>query len=91
MKRGFFMLAVCLLIFAAGACAMTPSSFEARFGDSYRLQKFNQILNPAASKNLKPVEGLDPQVTEIALEKYRKSFEKPPEPAKFLMEIGANR
>jgi hypothetical protein len=87
MKAGL-MIALGLMIFSAG-CSHTPSRLEANSGSSFKLQKFNQILDPEAGKNLKPIEGLDAKATEIALEKYRKSFEKPPEPEKFLMEIGA--
>ena len=75
-----------------GCCPSAPSKRAAvDFGASFRVQKFNQILDPVAGKNLKPVEGLDARATEITLEKYRKDFEKPPEPERFLMEIGANR
>jgi hypothetical protein len=89
MKAGL-MIALGLIIFLAG-CAVTPSRLEVNSGAAFHYQKVNQILNPAAGKNLKPVEGLDAKATEITLEKYRKSFEKPPEPGKFLMEIGSNR
>jgi len=86
MKAGLI-IALGLMIFLAG-CAGVPSRLEVNSGASFKLQKFNQILDHEAGKNLKPVEGLDAKATEKALEKYRKSFEKPPEPEKFLMELG---
>lgn len=89
MKAGL-MIALGLMFFLAG-CANAPSRLEVDAGASFKLQKFNQILDHEAGKNLKPGEGLDAKATEKALEKYRKSFDKPPAPEKFLMEIGTNR
>ncbi len=59
-----------------------PSRVERDFGMSYNLSKYNQILNPDAEKNLKPVEGMDAKAANATMEKYRKDFEKPaPAPA----------
>ncbi len=79
-------IVLCLMIFLGG-CAGVTSRLEVDFGTSCKLQKFNQILDPEAEKNLKPVEGLDVKAAELTLEKYRKEFEKPPEPARVLMEM----
>jgi hypothetical protein len=66
-----------------------PTSVEMDFGTSYKLSKYNQILNPGAEKNLKPVEGMDGEAANAAMEKYRKDFEKPaPEPA-FTFSVGS--
>jgi PBP1b-binding outer membrane lipoprotein LpoB len=59
-----------------------PSRVEMDHGMSYNLAKYNQIQNPDAEKNLKPVEGLDGKAANATVEKYRKDFEKPtPAPA----------
>ncbi len=55
----------------------TSSRVEMDYGTSHKLAKFNQTLNPAAEKNLKPVTGMDAQASEKVVEKYRKDFEKP--------------
>jgi hypothetical protein len=47
---------------------------DKNWGRSYETAKFNQILNPDASKNLKPVVDLDGQATKNNVEKYRDSF-----------------
>ena len=57
MKAGL-MIALGLMIFLAG-CASVPSRLEVDAGASFKLQKFNQILDHEAGKNLKPVEGLE--------------------------------
>jgi hypothetical protein len=36
-----------------------------------------QVLNPTAGEQLDPVEGQDGKVNAIAMEAYRKNFEKP--------------
>ena len=55
------------------ACA-TPSKVADNWGTSYYAQKQNQIINPDASKNLQPVEGLYGQAAEAAMGQYLKSF-----------------
>jgi len=47
---------------------------ETNFGASYEAAKSGQILKPEARKNLDPVYGLDGEVAEITIEKYRQSF-----------------
>jgi hypothetical protein len=44
------------------------------FGRSYETAKFNQLLNPDASDNLKPAANLDGQAANDSVEKYRNSF-----------------
>ena len=68
---------LCALAFAAGLLAScAPSRLELDRGTSHKLQVANQIANPDAEKNLKPVEGLDGQAAAAAMTKYRKEFEK---------------
>ena len=55
------------------ACA-TPSKLTDNWGTAYYAQKQGQIVNPDASKNLKPVEGLYGQAAEAAMGQYLKSF-----------------
>jgi len=76
MKKAFWIMAsligASLLI---SGCA--PSRLEMDYGTSHKLAKFNQTLDPAAEKNLEPVYGLDGQVAQKVVDKYRKDFEKP--------------
>lgn len=64
-----------MVVFTAGC---KTSRLEKDYGNSLRLAKSNQILNPEAVENLEPVYGFDGQAAEIVIGKYRKDFEKPP-------------
>lgn len=44
------------------------------FGDAYRAAISNQVLNPRASEDLRPVTGLSGQVAERIYQAYLKSF-----------------
>jgi hypothetical protein len=81
----FFMGLVAVIMLAAG-CA--PTRLEMDYGTSYKLSKYNQILNPEAEKNLKPVTGMDGQAAQAVLDKYRKDFEKPAPATTYNFSIG---
>jgi hypothetical protein len=66
-------LAGVFLIFAG--CA-APSRLVMDYGTSYNLAKFNQVLYPAAEKNLEPVAQFDGVAGQIVIERYWKGFEK---------------
>ncbi|MBE9582560.1 MAG: hypothetical protein IMF18_13225 [Proteobacteria bacterium] len=65
---------------------------DRNWGTSLEATKQSQILNPEAGKNLDPVVGLDGQVAEASMEKYRgitKVEETPKiDPARFLLGLG---
>lgn len=71
-------LAIALVIlFSAGLLAScAPSRVEMDYGTSHKLQMVNQIANPDAGKDTKPVEGLDAQAAAAAMAKRQKEFEK---------------
>jgi len=86
MKK-FSILAVAITaMMAFGGCA--PSKVEMDYGTSYKLAKYNQILNPDAEKNLKPVEGMDGKAANAAVEKYQKGFERTAPQPTFTFSIG---
>jgi hypothetical protein len=47
---------------------------DQNWGRSYETAKYNQILNPEAGKNLKPVEGLSGKAAENSVETYENTF-----------------
>jgi hypothetical protein len=49
---------------------------DKNWGRSYEAAKYNQILNPDATENLNPVDGLDGQAANSNVEKYRESFKR---------------
>jgi hypothetical protein len=59
----------CLL----GACANTPH-LDQEFGNSVRLVKAQQTLNPDARNNRSPVNGMDAQAAAAAYQNYQQSF-----------------
>ena len=81
---------IAILSFAAGlliSCA-APTRLETDYGTSYKLQKYNQIANPDAEKNLKPVEGLDGQAAAAAMTKRQKEFEKQEKAPSYIFNLG---
>jgi len=80
------------LSFAAASlisCA-APTRVETDYGTSYKLQKFNQTANPAAEKNLAPVQGLDSQASNGAVTKYHKEFEKADKAPTYIFNMGGS-
>ena len=60
MKNSFALIGFIALMFILGSCAGFGSSrVEDDFGNSFRLVKANQQLNPDAEKNIEPVTGFD--------------------------------
>jgi hypothetical protein len=68
-------LAVMTVGLVVGACA--PTTISPNWGTAYQNMRANQVLNPTAGEQLDPVEGQDGKVNAIAMEAYRKDFEKP--------------
>jgi hypothetical protein len=85
----------CILVAFAGimamiltGCTVGPSRLEADYGTSYNLAKSQQLLNPAAEKNLEPAYGFDGRAAEATLERYRETFAKPLPPPTYVIPIG---
>ncbi len=95
-RKHSIIIILCLLTLGAGCTGPSPfempgpSRVEMDYGTSFKLSKFNQILNPEAEKNLEPVTGMDGQAAKATLDKYRKDFEKPPAPPTYTLSFGAN-
>jgi hypothetical protein len=81
MKRYFVIIGVIAMFCIAAGCAQPLTRLEMDYGTSFKLAKFNQVLNPEAEKNLKPVTGLDGVAAEKSIDRYRKEFEKAAPPA----------
>ena len=63
-----------LLAFIIGCSQTQETRLDKNWGRSHETAKFNQILNPDASKNLKPAVDMDGQATNNNVEKYQDSF-----------------
>lgn len=77
-------LAACAIL--AGCTAATPV-YDSKFGDAVIAAKAQQTLNPDASQNQTPVNGIDGKAADTVIDKYHKSFETPP-PAANTFTIG---
>ncbi len=53
---------------------MAPTRVEMDYSTSFKLQKFNQTLNPEAEKNLALVEGLDGDAAAGIVGQYQRGF-----------------
>ncbi len=73
--REILIAAVSVTFLVTVGCAHY-GALEGDYGKSYNMAKYNQILNPGASKNLEPVAGLNGKAAEAAMKKYTDSFSK---------------
>jgi hypothetical protein len=67
-----------LILFAGcsgpGQLYREETALDQNWGRSVETAKFNQILDPEAGKNLKPVEGLSGVAAGHTVDKYETSF-----------------
>ncbi len=67
-----------LLIALLGGCATSTPQFDSTFGDAVNAAKAQQTINPEASLNATPPDGLDGESANAVMDRYHKSFERPP-------------
>ncbi len=68
------LLALCLV---AGCGTTTPLVLDQQMGTAVNLAKAQQTLNPEASQDTRPVEGIDGTVAGALMDRYQKGFETP--------------
>jgi hypothetical protein len=82
------MLAALLTSLLAGCVAQTPHLDE-KFGEAVNTAKAQQIINPDAAQNTDPVAGVDGQAANATIDRYHKSYERPPaQPNVFAIGVG---
>ncbi|NVM75134.1 hypothetical protein FHW83_000914 [Duganella sp. SG902] len=66
---------ILIMMFAVllSACANSPR-LDREFGNSLRLARAQQTLNPEAGRAPRPVNGLDAQAAGAAYQNYQQSF-----------------
>ena len=74
LKKVLIIIGITAGVLVASACSGTKTLSERNWGKSYETATYNQILNPDADKNLKPVNSLDGQAAENNMQRYRESF-----------------
>ena len=71
--RGKYFATVVLILLIAAGCGHY-GALTKDYGNSYNMMKSAQILNPGASKNLKPVTGLPGIAADATMKNYAQSF-----------------
>lgn len=72
-------LVLAMLAIALAGCASTSTPrLDASFGDAVNAAKAQQTANPEASLNSVPPNGIDGEAANALMDRYHKSFEKPP-------------
>lgn len=78
------------------ACGSTPTQtrtphLDTQFGNAVEMARAQQTLNPDASQNRDPVQGIDARAAREAVERYEASFQKPlPQPNIFGIGVGGS-
>jgi len=72
MRGKYFGTVVLILLITAGCGHYGALTKD--YGNSYNMAKSGQILNPRASKNLKPVTGLPGTAVDVTMKNYTQSF-----------------
>lgn len=84
--------AMCGALLAMAGCTSLTPNLDAQFGQSVSLIKAQQTLNPSASRNTNPVNGLDGVAAKSGYDAYQKSYKTPEPPSNaFTIGIGGGR
>ena len=71
-------LGMSLMLFILTGCVTSPPPrLDAKFGEALEMAKAQQTLNPDASLNTEPVEGIDGPAADAGFDNYRDSFINP--------------
>ena len=80
-KRGMILAVMCFSMLAgilgcseSGVLIERETLLDQNWGRAYETAKYNQMLNPDASKNLNPVQGLDGIASDHSTTRYENSF-----------------
>ncbi len=65
------------LMAALTACVPATPRLDAEFGTAVNMARARQTANPDASRNTDPVQGIDGQAGDAAVDSYRESFVNP--------------
>jgi hypothetical protein len=92
MESKHFRSASLVLSLAMAACTSTTPNLDQHFGEGVNLTKFQQMIDPQASRNRDPVHGIDARAAKSAYDEYQKSYRTPePQSTSFTIGIGGVR
>jgi hypothetical protein len=76
-----------VMLLAITGCVSRMPNLDSHFGEAVNLVKAQQMLNPDASRNTAPVQGMDGKAAKSAYDAYQKSY-RVPEPQANVFSIG---
>ena len=83
--------ALCVLLAVTGCVSTTPH-LDSHFGEVVNLVKMQQTIDPEASRNTDPVNGMDGKAAKSAYDNYQQSYKTPqPQSGAFTIGIGGAR
>lgn len=92
MKHSLITVLLACAVAGCGGVGRTTPYYDARFGQATRAAFAQQILNPQAARDKRPVAGMDGQSAVAAQQRYQSSFTEPPAPASaFTIGISGNK
>jgi len=77
MKTTPFRTLLAAAAFILAGCETTPL-LDSHFGKAVTTARMQQVIDPDASLNAKPADGLDGRATRNAMVRYQESFRTPP-------------
>ena len=82
---------LCVLLAVTGCVSTTPH-LDSHFGEVVNLVKMQQTIDPEASRNTDPVNGMDGKAAKSAYDNYQQSYKTPqPQTSAFTIGIGGAR
>ena len=76
------------ILLAVTGCVSPTPRLDHDFGKSVSLLKAQQILNPEASRNTDPVQGMNGKAAKSGYDEYQKSYQAPAPLAPLSISIG---
>lgn len=67
-----------LMSLLAGCASSATPKIDGAFGDAVNAAKAQQTMYPEASQNTEAVNGIDGEAANAAIDRYHRSFERPP-------------
>jgi len=86
--RNCKLLALIVATFLGGCGTTTPKMVDSQMGSSVEMAKAQQTLNPRASQDIRPVEGIDGKSADAVIDRYHRGFQVPPPVNIFSIGVG---
>lgn len=75
--RNYKLSALIVASLLGGCASTTPQRVDSQMGSAVETARAQQTLNPQASQDTRPVEGIDGKSADAVVDRYHKGFETP--------------